>query len=349
MTTLAASNPTPTFQPPFTLAIEVLLDDRSTSSSTTGNAKLDLKRLLPATYRNSSHETINVRSDVNQFVLNELDLSRLTKISGYLWTAGMKSNARALNRQVVMNRSIVATEQMDMHLVWYDNTIYVKPLPAWLLSHSFWTDHLCQSQGAETEKVYGEALGFLVSYSWLVCSPTDFHIAKTLHLLPEQVTYEGWTVFMNAITDPLVSRLSMSPRYHFGELRLQRLNTIYRYAPHLRLKHFVRGYFYLHRTYSSFFARRFGWVAITVFAYATIVLAAMQVGMSTALGQNYAFSKASEWFAVVSLLLPAAVVALAAILGAFFVLNNLWFTVAFILKKRRARSRTGGGQRQSAV
>jgi hypothetical protein len=349
MVTLTTSSPASTLQPPFTLDTETLLGNISPPTPATNIAKTDWKCLLPATYHSSSHGTKNVRSDISRFLKDELDLSRLTEIYGYLWLVGMKNNARALNRQVVMGRSIVPTEQMDMHLVWYDNTIFVKPLPAWLFSHSFWAEHLCQSHGSETEKIYGAALGFLVSYSWLVCSPNDFYLARNLRLLPEQITYEGWISFMDAITAPSTSPSAMSPRYRFGELRLQRLNTIYRYAPHLRLKHFVRGYFYLHRTYSSFFARRFGWIAVTVFAYITIVLSAMQVGMATALGQNSAFSKASEWFAVVSLALPPAVAILAAILGAFFVLNNLWFTVVFLLKKRKGRSARGGGQPQSQV
>jgi hypothetical protein len=349
MTTLAISSPASTLQPPFTSDTETLLNNVSSPSSAISSAKTDWKCLLPATYHSSSHGTKNVRSDIHRFVTDELDLSRLTEIYGYLWLVGMKNNARALNRQVVMGRSIVPTEQMDMHLVWYDNTIFVKPLPGWLFSHSFWTEHICGSYGAETEKIYGAALGFLVSYSWLVCSPNDFYMAKNLQLLPEQITYEGWISFMDAITDPSTSPSAISPRYLFGELRLQRLNTIYRYAPHLRLKHFVRGYFYLHHTYSSFFARRFSWIAVTVFAYITIVLSAMQVGMATALGQNSAFSKASEWFAVVSLALPPAIAILAAILGAFFVLNNLWFTVAFLLKKRKEHSSRGEGQSQSQV
>jgi hypothetical protein len=349
MTTLAASSPVSNLQPPFTPDTEIHLSNVSSPNPAINNAKTDWKCLLPATYHSSSHGTMNVRSNIRRFVKDELDLSRLTEISGYLWLVGMKNNARALNRQAVMGRSIVPTEQMDMHLVWYDNTIFVKPLPAWLLSHSFWTEHLCRSHDAETEKLYGAALGFLVSYSWLVCSPNDFYMAKSLRLLPEQLTYEGWISFMDAITGPSISTLAMAPRYQFGELRLARLNTIYRYAPHLRLKHFVRGYFYLHHTYSSFFARRFSWIAVTVFAYITIVLSAMQVGMATTLGQNSAFSKSSEWFAVVSLALPPAVAILATILGAFFVLNNLWFTLAFLLKKRKERASHRVGQPQSQV
>lgn len=341
--TLSTSSAVSTLQPPFKSGIESLLDNVTPPSSTSSSPRADWKCHLPATYHDSSHTTRNVRSDVTRFVFDELDLSRLMKISGYLWLAGIKGHARALSRQVVMNRTIVATEQIDMHLVWYENTIYVKPLPAWLLSHSFWNQHLCQSHGNRTEKVYGEALGFLVSYSWLVCSPNDFHIAQGLHLLPEQVTYECWTLFMDAITRPeVVSTSIVSPRYHFGELRLQRLNKIYRYAPHLHMNHFVRGYFYLHRTYSSFYAREFGWIAITVFAYVTIVLSAMQVGLSTALAENYVFSKASEWFAVVSLLLPPAVIVLALLSGAFFVLNNLCFTVVVLRKKRERGTRTAG-------
>jgi len=63
-------------------------------------------------------------------------------------------------------------------------------------------------------------------------------------------------------------------RFWYGELRLGRLNIIYR----LRLG-IVRGFYMNYHKYGSFFAINFKWVAIS-FLYITVVLSAMQVALA---------------------------------------------------------------------
>ncbi len=70
-----------------------------------------------------------------QFLKTNLEVSRLSNIFSFLWFAGRPCNVRPLHRQRLFQRSIIITEQADLHLVWYDNQIYIKPLPPFLLCY----------------------------------------------------------------------------------------------------------------------------------------------------------------------------------------------------------------------
>jgi succinate dehydrogenase/fumarate reductase cytochrome b subunit len=128
--------------------------------------------------------------------------------------------------------------------------------------------------------------------------------------------------------DSVVSRVdnsessSITTRYHFRELRLGRINWIYRFAPNLRGKYLLRGYHYPYYRYYSFFGRNFGWL-FAVFAVVTVLLTAMQVGLATeSLPGSQAFQDVSYGFAVFSIVLPllGAVVILLLLLG--FLVNK---------------------------
>jgi hypothetical protein len=311
-----------------------------------------------------------VKSDIEEYVSHELSLDRFDPIieshwlwGSWIWAAGLPRNARALHRQRMLDRQIVVTEQMDLHLTWYESDagtkLFIKPLPAWLLSHQFWLDNLCghstetpatysiQSsassplskeaiRAAKIRKRHASALGFLVSYSWLVGHPSDFYIAKEAHLLPEQVTYEKWSAFMFAFFEKFdVAKTPIAPRYRYGDLRLARLNAISRYVPHLWFQQPIRGFYYLHHTYSSFFSQRFRWITIRLFAYMAIVLTAMQVGLATDLANDKTFLKASKWFTIGSIILPLLLGVLVALLFVFYFLVNAIF--AKIVERRRRK------------
>jgi hypothetical protein len=74
----------------------------------------------------------------------ELDVSRLNEIHDWLYWAGRYDNIRPLHRQKLLEREIVITEKTDLHLIWYDNRIFVKPLPAFLLNFGFFEKDLCE-------------------------------------------------------------------------------------------------------------------------------------------------------------------------------------------------------------
>ncbi len=48
----------------------------------------------------------------------ELDLSRLNIIHGWLWRAGLPEKVQPLHHQKLLQREIVLTERVDLHLVW---------------------------------------------------------------------------------------------------------------------------------------------------------------------------------------------------------------------------------------
>ncbi|KAH7064151.1 hypothetical protein BKA63DRAFT_179546 [Paraphoma chrysanthemicola] len=80
------------------------------------------------------------------FLRRDLDLSRLNCIHNHLWIAGRPMLARPLHRYRLVDYQFLGVEQMDLHLLSVrssPNQLLLKPLPEWILSHKFWTKHLC--------------------------------------------------------------------------------------------------------------------------------------------------------------------------------------------------------------
>lgn len=207
-------------------------------------------------------------ADLPHYLATSLDVSRLSDIFAFLWFAGRPGYIRPLHRQRFVQRSIIITEQADLHLVWYNQQIYIKPLPAFLLCHGLFQRHLCVTP------IYAEACGLLQSYTKLIQHESDHRIAVELGLLPAGITWLAWSAFAVNVRPAKVSK-----RYEYGELRLFRLNLIYR----LWFGQWIRGYHLLHTNFNSFFGRNFAWPLVT-FAYVTTVLNAMQVILAS--GRN---------------------------------------------------------------
>lgn len=239
-------------------------------------------------------------------------------------------NARGLHRQLLENRSIIKTEQADLHLLFYDTTLLLKPLPSYLLCPQAWTNYLNHNQ-----KLHKLAAGFLLSYIWLLRSPLDFQIAIQNNLIPPSLHWPHWKTlvsqFLKSIDPDTLHQVNK--RYHFGELRLGRINTIYRTTPHLAQAHFVRGYLYNYNRYVVFFKRNVAWVVV-VFVWFSLVLSAMQVGTTVLdLKDNKAFNKASFGFVVFSI---AMVAALVVFVGTVFVVVYFYNMIAAITHKNFA-------------
>ena len=99
----------------------------------------------------------------------------------------------------------------------------------------------------------------------------------------------------------------MNERYQFGDLRLDRLNLIYRIR--YFKTHFLRGYLYKYHDDAPFFERKFAWALIPFGVFLTVILSAMQVGISLpALGTNQTFLDASNGFVIFSMTCVLAVV-----------------------------------------
>ena len=55
----------------------------------------------------------------NGFISGQLDVSRLNVIHERLWRAGLSGRIQPLHHQKLLQREIVATERIDLHLIWY--------------------------------------------------------------------------------------------------------------------------------------------------------------------------------------------------------------------------------------
>lgn len=306
--------------------------------------------LLPATYR-SRHAIRSVGSDIQGFLNVEMNVERLNCVHRWLWLVGLPTTPRPLHYQAVKRREIVVTEQLDLHLIWSSASsasIFIKPLPRFLLCPNFWRMHLCPQP-----HLYQTALGFLLSYVALIEREVDFHMALNNSLIPKEITWSGWLVLVEQIvctsshaksylvdaspmssSTSLEARAAVNPRFYYGELRLGRLNWIYRLALGR-----PRGYLSGCTTYGAFMRDNVNSL-ITLFAYTTIVLSAMQVGLATEwLASDYAFGMASYVFSIFSILAPlACIVGIIGIIAVMFVMN-----LTRTLKIRGRRRRQGAG------
>lgn len=246
--------------------------------------------------------------------------------------AGRPLNARPIHRQKMMGFDIILTEQADLHLLKFSNKIFVKPLPDYMLDFMFWETYLCKS-----EDLHKSACGILLSYVWLICSPLDFKLAHKLDLLPSKITWFWWKSFVAEFilhNDPNTLD-KVNKRYHFGELRLGRINSIYRIR--FFFTHFIRGYLYGYNRYVVFFQRNFAWILI-VFVYFSLVLTAMQVGATIPpLNTNTAFLQASYCFSVFSIVAVAAIVGSLGIMFVTIFLINMFLAIWHEKEKRRDR------------
>lgn len=303
--------------------------------------------LLPILFADQNYKLLRPTEHIDAFLRQDLSVERLTKIHGWLWIVGRPQAARSLHRQKMKNRAIIVTEQADLHLTWADSYIFIKPLPQYLLRKDVWRDHLCNDA-----TLYENACGFLLSYAWLIQSHLDFEVAKSddikPSLLPQNLKWSQWQAFMgefltNVSPDPPLPRNHIGPfqvnkRYQYGELRLGRINLIYRFAPLWWYKYLFDGYHSGYDQYRTFFARNFAWL-IVVFAYITVVLTAMQVGLALdGFKDDSRLTGASYGFSVFSLVLVAAAIGIAILLFiVIFVYNLTMTTIAQISRQLEAR------------
>lgn len=297
---------------------------------------------LPIWYHDNKHHLHKVSEGTGKFFTDDLDVSRLDRIQEHfigLRLAGRyKAVARPLHRQLMMNRRVIITEQADLHLTWDHAGIYIKPLPAYLFDEKIWATYLCKSSS-----LYESACGLLLSYVWLVTHESDFRLAvgHEIPLLPisEILTWIKWRELVEDLsrTINVDTREAVSPRYTYGELRLDRLNQIYRFSPAILFSQdhaLIRGYFYRYHKYSSFFEQNFSWL-IVMFAYVTIVLSAMQVGLALSrLSSSPAFQHAAYGFAVFAIVVPVTSV------GVVITLFMLLFTSNILATLRNWRRHT---------
>ena len=221
-----------------------------------------------------------------------------------------------LHHQRSHARDIKVSEHPGLHLVWYYEMIFIKPVPAYFYSQAFW-EYLENAM----PDLYKTCLGFMRSYYWLIQYEIDFHEACKLHLIPakgsgELPTYEEWCEFIEPFAQ--VGDDHVNRRFHYGELRLSRIN---------RAAFIFKGslaYFHIYPQWGSFLEHTLAPI-ITIFAVCSVVLnsmqvslAAMEVGsevdLATLPGAWPKFLDASLWFPVIVMLSIALILA-ASLLG----------------------------------
>lgn len=263
------------------------------------------------------------------YFLSNLNVDRLVSIHKHLWLAGLPRNPRPLHAQVLLDRKICVSEDAGLHLLREGRQLYVKPFPDYLACFDVWEHILCRDQA-----IFAEGRGFLLSYLCLICDRIDLKVAHEHGLVSEDISWDEWSTFSRAAFSHLDFQTldNVNIRYMYGELRLDRINTIYRLCSKTSSwSTFMRGYRYPYHDYSTFMERNFAW-AVTFVVYIGLVLTAMQVGLATGeLGSNVAFNRASFGFTVFAIISPLIVGGSWGLATSLLTLYN----VSYAIKQRR--------------
>lgn len=285
------------------------------------------------------------RASVEELLYREFYAPDLEAVAPRLWIMSTQSSANVepLHRQRIKGRNVLITEDPRLHLVWNHDRIFVKPIPRYLLSHRFWESFLLLRQPpapapapvahARLELTLRAAKGYLRSYRYLIQRESDFDMARQDHLrlVPRDVEWPGFCRFISNFDR--VRDVDVSPRYHYGELRLSRLNF---YAP------FLFGTFHfqqLHGQYSDYFARFYGPV-LFAFAVASTALSSMQVVLaagqvSAAQEEVVALWSVCRWAGTVILVATAAIALGFALLWLWLFCGEWVYAIKCRVRKRR--------------
>ena len=262
-------------------------------------------------------------TSVHDFLSSEFNTPVLDELYQHLWSVARRSghSIDPLNRQRVNGRDILATDDPSLHLVWHRHRIYVKPMPLCLLNHDFWATYLASTAEKEStatsrrmsssaEPMFDGriALGFMRSYALLIRHHLDFVLAREAHLFPEDFDWIQWSKFITHFRH--IEDDEVANRYHYGQLRLSRLNWAVRI---FRPSSAQTKWFYTipHFSVNEYLERA---TAPLIFGFATLslVLSSMQVLLAIsgaeldllhANGLSLAAMKATFWVFSIMVLL----------------------------------------------
>lgn len=230
------------------------------------------KNFFPAS-RRTKHDQLEPVTDELAFLKQEFGVERLNRIHKWLSVVGQPMPPMPLHYQKALQRHI---------------------------------ETIIEDPACETCEVYRCALGFILSYASLISYESDLRIAKDANLVPDALEWPDWRQLVEELLTPTNKR-KVNKRYVYGELRLARLNNIYRYT----LDSPIRGYYYGYNSYHQFWDDNHTRI-VALFAYIALVLTAMQVGLATKhLQTNNAFQRASYGFTLFSIIFPSACIGLA--------------------------------------
>ncbi|OCK87821.1 uncharacterized protein K441DRAFT_592462 [Cenococcum geophilum 1.58] len=229
-------------------------------------------------------------ADVSAHLSAQLETRLLDELYDRLWLVARKSghSIDALHVQRIKGRNIVPSEDPRLHLVWQHDKIYIKPLPVSLLNYDFWATYLRLPEKKKADATSSSsgsvipnfdrsvAVGFLRSYAFLINHQLDFILAKDSRLIPEDVDWVKWSKFINNFRK--LEDNHVAKRYHYGQLRLSRLNWVVRL---FRPQHASTGWFYEipHWSITEYVT----WATLPflfMFASISLALSSMQVALS---------------------------------------------------------------------
>jgi hypothetical protein len=253
----------------------------------------------------NKHFPLLTNEVVQDYINKELSTQVIDQIYAKLWFVAAKTGRiDPLHQHALKLRSVIISEDPGLHLVWYYKTVYLKPIPHWLLNHDFWTNYLIPQTATARPNIFDPqtlpytcrmALGFLRSYAHLIRHESDFLIAQNQHLIPTNISYTAFEFFISHFLD--VPNHAVAPRYHYGQLGLTRLNfavRLLRPSTALTLHKFL-----WHQPWYYQELERWAAPLLFLFAAFSLILSSMQVVLQ-ALGDNtwQAFVKVSWGFSV---------------------------------------------------
>ncbi|KAL7790765.1 hypothetical protein V8C37DRAFT_417339 [Trichoderma ceciliae] len=312
-----ALSPTANFK---SVSVSIPLDSRESPPSESWSPTLEsrantltkeeLRRLLPVSFRHGKAWIGPPHKRVHHFLVDDLNIDRLTEASPYFFMLGKASPPRPLHYQRALGLEIFVAERMDTHLLWAKGKIFIKPFPRYLLERQFWTEFLECPEGCPYalhsrllrtsghvrnnhrftrhdpcahSKLWRCAMGFVYSYMALVAHESDFDIAKSKRLVPEEVEFEDWKTFISRMLGSSKIIGQIDERFLYGELDLARLNKLFMFRHPLKyLFQWNDGY--------GFFQDHFSLLP-SLSIYMAVVLVSMQAGIAmTKLKENKALA-----------------------------------------------------------
>lgn len=212
-------------------------------------------------------------AQILSYCLSDLDTPKLNSLGEKLWWSGPSPEVVSLTQHAVLDRRIQVTEDPEVHCLWAEGIVYLKPLPLYLTSYAFWEylydEPAHQADADERERLKATVLGFVRTYTHLIQRRSDFNLARRSDLLPSSdYTFETFIRFISAFDS--IPDQAVSSRWRFGLIQLDSLN--FHSAIHLRRWHLNR----FESRYTAYFQRLFP-VVLFIFALFSVTLSAMQV------------------------------------------------------------------------
>jgi hypothetical protein len=268
---------------------------------------------------------LSEEKEVLKFLIRDLCHDKLNELFPIFWLLATQrsDHISALHDQIVKGRDIVITEDPGMHLLWYYNRVFIKPLPPYLTSYAFWKEFLCRDS-SESVDLRRAALGYVRSYCHLIKCQSDIIVAKKKKLIAQDVDAKALLRFLHSFES--VPDNDVTPRYKYGELRLSRINLYIKfYKCHLHYKK-------VHWQYSDYLSTLITPFAF-IFALVSAALSAMQVVLAaqqfkgTQTPSWRTFTSTSQWSAVVFLILIAVCTFIFPFLVCLLLLRELLFAL----------------------